>query len=94
MIFKRWEKATKSSDCYAHIQPITDTQQDAIDTMSYGLKTLNVASAKKYPAKFLKLIGTLHGQRTFSHTKEVRTTRAEINKEYKESRNSDQPNSD
>jgi len=85
MMFKRWEKATGSPDCYLHKDKIKDTQQDAVDVMAYGLQTLKVESAKKHPTKFLQLIDELERKHSFSHTAGLRKIRAEINMQYKQS---------
>jgi len=85
MMFERWYKATGSPDCYLHLEPITDTQQNAVDTMAYGLKTLKIESAKKHPKKFLQLVDQLERKHKHSHGKEIRAIRAECNKQYKQS---------
>ena len=85
MIIERWKKATGSPDCYIHYVPITDTKQDAVDTMAYGLKTLKIESAKKHPKKFLQLVDQLERKHKFSHAKGIREIRAESNRKHKQS---------
>jgi len=84
MMIERWCKATKSRDCYLHITNITDTKQDTVDAMTYGLKRLKIESAKKHPKKFLELVEQLEGKHKHSHSKGVRSIRAESNKQYKQ----------
>ena len=85
MMFERWYKATSSVDCYLHCVRITDTKQDAVDTMAYGLKTLKIKSAKKHPKKFLQLVEQLERKHKHSHAKGIRAIRAECNKQHKQS---------
>jgi len=85
MILERWKKATRSPDCYVHKVEIKDTTQDAVDTMAYGLKTLKVETIKKHPAKFIQLFEELNGKHRFSHSKEIRSIRTDLNKQYQQS---------
>jgi len=88
MIFKRWEKATKSYDVYIHNQDINNTPTDFINRIAYGLKTLKFSSIKKHPEKLIPITEQLHGKHTVSFGKLIKEGRAESDVDYKKSKES------